>query len=83
MTESKLSAADRKYLIAGMIGEYEYQCHEDAEDTDMEPAEHYAELMRKSDSELLEESELLEGPFEDAKDYYKYHSAWIPAEYSL
>lgn len=83
MTESNLSPSDRKFLIAGMIGEYEYLCHEDSEDTDMKPAEHYAELTKKSDEELLKESELLEGPFENAKEFYEWHFAWIPAEYSL
>ena len=78
---TQLSPLDRKYLIAGLIGEYEYLCHDDAEDTDMTPAEHYAKLITYSDAELLEDSDLIESPYLDAQDFYEYHSSYCPSEY--
>jgi len=78
-----LSKKDRQLLIAGLIGEYEYLCHDDSEDDDMTPAEHYALLIAYSDDELLEESDLSDSPYESAQDFYDAHSSYIPEEYSI
>ena len=78
---NKLTPLDRKYLIAGLVGEYEYQCHDDAADDDMTPAEHYAKLITCSDAELLEDSDLVDSPYVDAKDFYETHSSYVPSEY--
>ena len=78
---TQLSPLDRKYLIAGLVGEYEYLCHDDAEDGDMTPAEHYAKLITYSDAELLDDSDLRDSPYLDAQDFYEYHSSYCPSEY--
>ena len=78
---TQLSPLDRKYLIAGLVGEYEYLCHDDAQDGDMTPAEHYAKLITYSDAELLDDSDLIESPYLDAQDFYEYHSSYCPSEY--
>ena len=78
---TQLSPIDRKYLIAGLVGEYEYLCHDDLQDTDMTPAEHYAKLITYSDDELLEDSDLQDSPFLDAQDFYEYHASYCPSLY--
>lgn len=80
---TQLQRLDRKFLIAGLIGEYQYLCHDDAEDTDMTPAEHYAKLVTYSDDELLEDSDLLNSPYDNAEDFYDSYSSYVPPEYSL
>ena len=77
----KLSPLDRKYLIAGLVGEYQYLCHDFAEDNDMAPAEHYAKLITFSVADLFEDSELVDSPYVDAKDFYETHSSYVPSEY--
>lgn len=78
---TQLSPLNRKYLIAGLIGEYEYLCHDDLQDDDMTPAEHYAKLITYSDDKLLEDSDLIDSPFLDAEEFYEYHSSYVPSEY--
>ena len=73
-----LSSLDRKHLIAGLIGEHEYLCHDHAEDTDMTPAEHYAKLITYSDAELIEDSDLIDSPYNNAENIY---DAYCPSEY--
>ena len=80
---TQLQRLDRKFLIAGLIGEYQYLCHDDSDESDMTPAEHHAKLVTYSDDELLEDSNLLDSPYDNAEDYYDSYSAYVPAEYSL
>ena len=49
----------------------------------MTPAEHHAKLVKYSDDELLEDSDLLNSPYDNAEDYYDSYSAYVPTEYSL
>ena len=72
-----LSSLNRKHLIAGLIGEHEYLCHDHAEDTDMTAAEHYAKLIKYSDAELLEDSDLIDSPYNNAENIY---DAYCPSE---
>ena len=72
-----LSSLNRKHLIAGLIGEHEYLCHDHAEDTDMTPAEHYPKLITHSDAELLEDSDLIDSPYNNAENIY---DAYCPSE---
>lgn len=74
---STLSSLNRKHLIAGLIGEHEYLCHDHAEDTDMTPAEHYPKLITHSDAELIEDSDLIDSPYNNAENIY---DAYCPSE---
>ena len=49
----------------------------------MTPAEHYAKLVTYSDDELLEDSDLLNSPYDNAEDFYDSYSSYVPPEYSL
>ena len=81
--EPLLTAKDRQFLIAGLIGEYQYLCHDDATDDDMTPAEHHALLVNYSDAELIEDSDIVESPYETAEEFYDTHSAYVPVEYQV
>ena len=81
--EPLLTAKDRQFLIAGLIGEYQYLCHDDSADDDMTPAEHHSVLIHYSDAELLEDSDLIESSYESAEDFYNTHCNYIPAEYQV
>ena len=76
-----LEPRDRQFLIAGLIGEYQYLCHDDATDDDMTPAEHHSVLIHYSDDELLEDSDLIDSPYESAEDFYQTHVSYCPKEY--
>ena len=78
---NKLTPIDRKHLIAGLVGEYEYLCHDDAEDGDMTPAEHYAKLITYSDAGLLEDSDLIDSHYVNTEDFYDAFSTYCPPEY--
>jgi len=80
---TQLQRLDRNFLIAGLIGEYQYLCHDDSAPDDMSAAEHHAMLVASSDDELLEDSDLLNSPYDNAEDYYDSYSAYVPSEYSL
>ncbi len=80
---TQLQRLDRNFLIAGLIGEYQYLCHDDSDESDITPAEHHAKLVTYSDDELLEDSDLLNAPYDNAEDYYDSYSAYVPEEYSL
>ena len=80
-TEPLLTDKERQFLIAGLIGEYQYLCHDDAADDDMTPAEHHSVLIHYSDEELLEDSDLIESPFESAEEYYDTYVSYCPQEY--
>jgi len=80
---TQLQRLDRNFLIAGLIGEYQYLCHDDSRPDDITPAEHHAKLVTYSDDELLEDSDLLNSPYDNAEDYYDSYSAYVPSEYSL
>ena len=82
-TPLTLTPRDRQFLIAGLIGEYQYLCHDDAEIDDMTPAEHHAVLIHYSDAELLEDSDLIESPYETAEEFYDTHSSYVPVEYQV
>tara|TARA_B100000482_G_scaffold63199_1_gene43935 strand:- start:375 stop:689 length:315 start_codon:yes stop_codon:yes gene_type:complete len=79
--EFVLTTKDRQFLIAGLIGEYQYLCHDDAEIDDMTPEEHHAVLIHYSDAELLEDSDLIESPYETAEEFYDTHCSYVPVEY--
>ena len=81
--EPLLTPRDRQFLIAGLIGEYQYLCHDDSEIDDMTPAEHHAVLIHYSDAELLEDSDLIESPYETAEEFYNTHSSFCPYEYQV
>jgi hypothetical protein len=81
--EPLLTAKDRQFLIAGLIGEYQYLCHDDATDDDMTPAEHHALLVNYSDAELIGDSDIVESPYETAEEFYDTHSAYVPVEYQV
>ena len=78
-----LEPRERQFLIAGLIGEYQYLCHDDAEIDDMTPAEHHSVLIHYSDAELLEDSDLIDSPYETAEEFYDTHSAYVPVEYQV
>jgi hypothetical protein len=78
-----LSIKDRQFLISGLIGEYEYLCHDDSEPEDMTPAEHYALLLTYSDDELIADSDLVDSPYESAEEFYDTHSSYCPYEYQV
>ena len=80
-TEPLLTDKERQFLIAGLIGEYQYLCHDDAADDDMTPAEHHSVLIHYSDEELLEDSDLIESPFESAEEFYDTYVSYCPQEY--
>ena len=80
-TPLTLTPRDRQFLIAGLIGEYQYLCHDDALDDDMTPAEHHSVLIHYSDDELLEDSDLIDSPYESAEDFYQTHVSYCPKEY--
>ena len=80
-TEPLLTDKERQFLIAGLIGEYQYLCHDDAADDDMTPAEHHSVLIHYSDEELLEDSDLIESPFESAEEFYDTYVSYCPQKY--
>ena len=80
-TPLTLTPRDRQFLIAGLIGEYQYLCHDDATDDDMTPAEHHALLVNYTDAELIEDSDIVESPYETAEEFYFTHCNYIPVEY--
>ena len=81
--EPLLTAKERQYLIAGLIGEYQYLCHDDSDVDDMTPAEHHAVLVHYSDEELIEDSDIVESPYETAEEFYDTHSSYCPYEYQV
>jgi len=81
--EPLLTTKDRQFLIAGLIGEYQYLCHDDAEIDDMTPEEHHSVLIHYSDAELLEDSDLIESPYESAEEFYDTHFSYIPEVYQV
>lgn len=83
MNHSTLSSTDRKILISALIGDYQYLCHDDADDDDMTPAEHYALLNTFSNEELLADSDLFDSCFTSVQDYYDFYSSYIPEEYQV
>jgi len=82
-TPLTLTPRDRQFLIAGLIGEYQYLCHDDAEIDDMTPEEHHSVLIHYTDAELLEDSDLTESPYESAEEFYDTHLSYIPEEYQV
>ena len=78
-----LSQLDRRYLIAALIGEYEYLCHDDSQANDMTPAEHFQLLSDYSDAELIDDSDINESSFFDIRDFYDFYASYIPDEYSV
>ena len=79
-----LSIKDRQFLISGLIGEYEYLCHDDSEETDMTPAQNYAHYIKYSDSELIAESMVDDVELYDScEDFYNSYSSYCPYEYQI
>ena len=79
-----LSLRDRQLLISGLIGEYEYLCHDDGDDKDMTPAQNYAHYVRYTDAELIDESMVDDVElYESCRDFYNTYSSYIPEEYSI
>ena len=83
-----LSIRDRQLLIAGLLGEYQGLCHDDPEDGDMTPEQHYATLLTFSDAELIEDSDVLfvmsdtgERLYSTITDFYNVHASYCPKEY--
>ncbi len=76
----QLSERDRQFLISGLIGEYQYLCHDDAEIDDMTPAEMHSVLVHYSDYELLFDADLLESKM-TPEEFYFTHCNYIPVEY--
>jgi len=79
----QLTQRDRQFLIAGLIGEYQYLCHDDTDIDDMTPAEQHSVLVHYSDGELLEDSDLAASPYESAEEFYEFHAGYCPAEYQV
>ena len=79
-----LSLRDKQLLISGLIGEYEYLCHDDSDETDMTPAQNYAHYVRYTDDELIAESMVDDIElYESCQDFYNTYSSYIPEEYSI
>ena len=85
-----LSIRDRQLLIAGLLGEYQGLCHDDPEDGDMTPEQHYATLLTFSDAELIEDSDVLfvmsdtgERLYSTIADFYNVHASFVPYEYQI
>ena len=76
-----LSQLDRRYLIAALIGEYEYLCHDDSQADDMTAAEHFQLLSKSSDAELIDDSDINTSSFIDIQDFYDFYVAYIPDEF--
>ena len=83
MNSTQLSSKDRKILISSLIGEYQYLCHDDPDDDDMTPAQHYSLLNTYSDEELIADSDLFDSAFTSVEDYYDFYSSYIPEEYQV
>ena len=81
--QEPLTQLNRRYLIAALIGEYEYLCHDDSQPDDMTPAEHFQMLTKSSDAELIEDSDINDSSFFDIHDFYDFYSAYVPDEYSV
>ena len=81
--QQPLSQLDRRYLIAALIGEYEYLCHDDSQADDMTPTEHFELLSKLSDAELIDDSDINSSSFFDIRDFYDFYAAYIPEEYSV
>lgn len=79
----QLTERDRQFIIAGLIGEYQYLCHDDADIDDMTPAEMHSVLVHYSDAELIEDSDLIGSVYFSPKDFYDTHSSYVPAEYQV
>ena len=79
-----LSIKDRQFLISGLIGEYEYLCHDDSDETDMTPAQNYSHYVKYTDAELIVESMVDDVElYESCQDFYNTYSSYIPEEYSI
>ena len=79
-----LSIKDRQFLISGLIGEYEYLCHDDSDETDMTPAQSYAHYVKYTDAELIAESMVDDIElYESCQEYYDFYSSYIPEEYQV
>lgn len=81
--QEPLTQLNRRYLIAALIGEYEYLCHDDSQVDDMTPAEHFQMLTKASDAELIEDSDINDSSFFDIQDFYDFYAAYVPDEYSV
>ena len=81
--EHNLSPKDRQFLIAGLIGEYQSLVHDDLGIDPMTPEEHHRVLLLFSDAELLEDSDLIESPYETAEEFYDTHSSFCPYEFQV
>ena len=79
--QQPLSQLDRRYLIAALIGEYEYLCHDDSQADDMTPAEHFQLLSKLSDAELIDDSDINDSSFFDIRDFYDFYASYIPVDY--
>ena len=85
-----LSIKDRQLLIAGLLGEYQGFCHDEPQDGDMTPEQHYAKLLTFSDAELIEDSDVMfvmsdtgERLYSTIADFYNTHSSFCPYEYQI
>ena len=85
-----LSIKDRQLLIAGLLGEYQGFCHDEPEDGDMTPEQHYAKLLTFSDAELIEDSDVMfvmsdtgERLYSTIADFYNVHASFVPYEYQI
>tara|TARA_Y100000766_G_C18594362_1_gene453466 strand:+ start:118 stop:477 length:360 start_codon:yes stop_codon:yes gene_type:complete len=77
-----LTERDRQFIIAGLIGEYQYLCHDDAEIDDMTPAEMHSVLVHYTDNELIHDADLHESD-NTPEEFYSIHCNYIPAEYQV
>ena len=79
-TPLTLTPRDRQFLIAGLIGEYQYLCHDDAEFDDMTPAEMHSVLVHYTDNELIEDADLI-ATENTPEEFYFTHCNYIPVEF--
>ena len=78
----QLTERDRQFIIAGLIGEYQYLCHDDAEIDDMTPAEMHSVLVHYTDNELIHDADLI-ATENTPEEFYLTHLNYVPAEYQV
>ena len=78
-----LSTKERQFFIAGLIGENERFIHdgigEDLIITDSSTL--FKLLCNYTDAELIDESDIVDSPYETAEDFYLAHASYCPKEY--
>ena len=83
-TSKLLSIKDRQLLISGLVGEYQFLCHDCQDDDDMSIAESCELYASFTDSELIADSMIGDVElYSSVQDYYNNFAAYLPKEYLI